>query len=272
MKTKNKLFIAKIIYNLISFIFKKKRRIVKRKEIFWNLDLFEAIDLHVFIFGNFEPEIKNTAKKLNMDHHKVILDIGANFGVQSLQFAKEFNKSKIYSVEPTDYAFSKMLINFELNKKKFENLFPCQLFIGIEDQKLPNSIYSSWNLEFEEKKHKKHLGSERTTNMASLMTLDNFIISKNIKKIDFIKLDVDGYEYYVIKSGFQFLKKNKPPIFMELAPYLYKEYGYSVENLIDLILSLDYKFYNINNVEDIENIYKKIDSIPDGSSENILLM
>ena len=25
-----------------------------------------------------------------------------------------------------------------------------------------------------------------------------------------------------------FLKEKKPPIFMELAPYLYKEYGYSI--------------------------------------------
>ena len=56
MKTKYKILIAKIIYKFILLFFKKK--IYKRNFIFWKLDLSEAIDLHIFIFGNFEPEIK----------------------------------------------------------------------------------------------------------------------------------------------------------------------------------------------------------------------
>jgi len=269
MKTKYKILIAKIIYKFISIFFKKK--ICKRNGIYWNLDLSEAIDLHIFIFGNFEPEIKNLAKQLNLDKNKIILDIGANFGTQSLQFAKEFENTKIFSIEPTSFAFLKMKKNFDLNDKFSNNLTPLQLFMGAENQNLPKSIYSSWNLNQKDTKHEKHLGSKKETDKATIITLDNFVKIHNISKVDFIKLDVDGFEFSVLNGGLNFLKNTKPPIFMELAPYLYNEYGYSKEELINLIMSLDYKFYDLRKNNEIRDIFKFIKNIQDGSSKNILL-
>ena len=69
-----------------------------------------------------------------------------------------------------------------------------------------------------------------------------------------------------------FLKDKKPPIFMELAPYLYKEYGYNKEKILKLITSLNYSFYDLKKLKKIFDIDQKISNIKDGSSENILLM
>ena len=271
MKTKYKIFFAKIIFKIISLFLSSKSFKSKRNGITWNLNLSEAIDLHIFIFGNFEPEIIKAAKKLNLENEKVIIDIGANFGVQSLQFAKEFSNSKIFSIEPTSFAFLKMKKNFDLNNQFSKNLIPLQLFIGAKNQNLPKSTYSSWNLDQKDTKHEKHLGSKKETDKATIITLDNFVEIHNISKVDFIKLDVDGFEFSVLKGGFNFLKNSKPPIFMELAPYLYNEYGYSKEELINLIISLDYKFYDLSKNNEIRDIIKFINNIQDGSSRNILL-
>ena len=106
MKTKQKIFfLQKIIYKFIRIFFPEKIK-VKRNNIEW-VEFIEAIDLHIFIFGSFEKEIANIAKNLQLQKYNQIIDIGANFGVQSLQFAKNFNDSKIYSIEPTNYAFDK---------------------------------------------------------------------------------------------------------------------------------------------------------------------
>ena len=83
---------------------------------------------------------------------------------------------------------------------------------------------------------------------------------------------MDGFEYNVLKGGLNFLKDKKPPIFMELAPYLYKEYGYSKEKILELIRSLNYNFYDLEKLNKILDIDKKLSNIKDGSSENILLM
>ena len=102
--------------------------------------------MHIFVFGSFEKEITNIAKNLQLKKYNKIIDIGANFGVQSLQFAKNFNDSKIYAIEPTNYAFDKFIKNLELNPKLSKNIFPFQIFLTSKEKEIPYSIYSSWNL------------------------------------------------------------------------------------------------------------------------------
>ena len=54
-----------------------------------------------------------------------------------------------------------------------------------------------------------------------------------------------------------FLKEKKPPIFMELAPYLYKEYGYNKEKILKLIISLNYNLYDLKNLKKFLILIKK---------------
>jgi hypothetical protein len=58
---------------------------------------------------------------------------------------------------------------------------------------------------------------------------------------------------------------------MELAPYLYPEFGYNYLNLINYINFLGYSYYTISLVKKLKNIEKYILKIKDGSSKNILL-
>lgn len=271
MKTKQKIFLAKILFFFINF-FLPKQAVIKRNNIFWNLNFSEAIDLHILIFGNFEKEISECAKQLNLNNYKTIIDIGANFGVQSLQFSKKFNNSKIFAIEPTSYAFRKLQKNLILNPDLSKNIHSFNLFIGSKNQQKPDSIYSSWNLESKKEKHPKHFGEKKDTKNAKIQTLDDFIHENSITNVDFIKLDVDGFEFYVLKGGYNFLRKKKPPIFMELAPYLYNEHGYSKDMLLELIKSLNYKFFDLNSLKEITEIDYKFANIKDGSSENVLLM
>ena len=271
MKTKYKIYFAKIIYNFLKLFLKRNNLIISRKNLKWSIDISEAIDLHLFLFGYFEKEIFLTAKLLNLSNKNCILDIGANFGVQSLQFANMFPNSMIYSIEPTNFAFEKMLKNIDLNPICKKNIFPEQLFISNDVNNIPENIYSSWSLNKNIEAHIKHKGVKKSTSSSKIITLDDFIIKRKITDIDFIKLDVDGSELMVLKSGVKFLKNKKPPIFMELAPYLHKEHGYELNDLLEFIIKIGYQFYEIDPVKKIIDIKKFSSSIKDGSSKNILL-
>ena len=48
---------------------------------------------------------------------KIIIDIGANIGSVSLPLANMFKNSKIVSIEPTIYAYSKLKKNVSLKSK-----------------------------------------------------------------------------------------------------------------------------------------------------------
>ena len=269
MKTKNKILIAKYISKFITF-FVSKDQIVSRDKIKWSLNLEEGIDLSIYLFGTSEKKISNLKKLLsNKKTELTIIDIGANIGSVSLVMAKMFENSRIYAIEPTDYAFNKLSNNLKLNKDLQNRVNLRQKFIT--NEKKPNMVWSSWNLQQKNNKHHKHLGTLKEIKEDSYLKLNEFVNIENIKHIDFIKLDVDGYELDVLKSGEDFLKKNKPVIFIEIAPYLYPEFGYKCNELINFIQKLNYNFYD-DNLKKIRDIFTIIDKMKDGSSKNFFLI
>ena len=271
MSTKYKILIAKLLFFFLSLILKKNKFICKKNNINYNLDLKEAIDLYIFIFGKFENEIVDTASKLNLFEKKIIIDIGANVGAHTLQFANQFKHSNVFSIEPTNYAYKKLKKNLELNPNLYKRVVPFQLYINNEFRK-PKKIYSSWSLTSNNKKHKEHKGIRKSTSNSKNISLDRFIVKNNIKDVDFIKLDVDGSELKELKSGKNFLLKKKPIIFMELAPYLYREFGYSTLDLINFLKKMNYNFYEMHSIKKINEVNSYFNSIKQGSSKNIILI
>ncbi|MDC3058877.1 FkbM family methyltransferase [Candidatus Pelagibacter sp.] len=268
MKTKTKIILASILSKLITTFIAKNQN-VKRNNLRWNLDLNEGIDLSIFLFGTSEKKIFNLKKLLKESSSPIIIDIGANIGSTSLIMAKMFNDCKIFAIEPTDYAFNKLRGNLELNKEIKNKLFLRQLFIT--NNKEPKKVWSSWNFQNSKNSHKKHLGTLKDIKPNSYVGLEQFINDEKITNVDFIKIDVDGYELDVLKSGEKFLTDNKPIIFIEIAPYLYSEFGYNCDELIQYIINLKYDFYD-ENIKKISNIFDIVNNIKDGSSKNFFLI
>jgi len=273
MQTYYKILIAKIILKILSIFTLNLKINCKRNGLNWCLDLNEGIDLSIFIFGRFEYEIIKTIKDLKLDNKQNIniIDIGSNIGAQTLQMATYLKNATIYSIEPTDFAFKKLLLNLNRNPIIKKRIHPNQVLLTDNTKLIPKKIYSSWNLISKKNSHKKHRGFKKFLKNAKIMSFDQFIRTKKIKNIKLIKLDVDGAELKIFKSGKNFFKQNKPYIIMELAPYLYTELGYNYIDLIKEIKLIGYKFYSIYPIKKILNIKNFINNIKDGSSKNILL-
>ena len=269
MKTKSKIFLAKIVSKIITF-FISKNQTVTRNKINWCLNLDEGIDLSIFIFGSSEKKVLNFSKLLQKKNTPIIIiDIGANIGSVSLIIAKKLENSKVFAIEPTNYAFQKLSKNLNLNDDLKDKIFLKQLFIS--NNKKPQKVWSSWNFEKSDSKHQKHMGTLKDIKENSYIGLEKFIETEKLTNVDFIKLDVDGYELDVLRSGEKFLTKTKPIIFIELAPYLYPEFGYSCEELVKYIISLNYSFLDENLIK-IEDIFSVIKNMKDGSSRNFFLI
>ena len=269
MKTKSKIFLAKIVSKIITFFISKNQTVIRNK-INWSLNLDEGIDLSIFLFGSSEKKVLNFSKLLQKKNTPIIIiDIGANIGSVSLIIAKKLENSKVFAIEPTNYAFQKLSKNLELNDDLKDKIFLKQLFIS--NNKKPQKVWSSWNFEKSENKHQKHMGTLKEIKENSYIGLEKFIETEKLTNVDFIKLDVDGYELDVLRSGEKFLTKTKPIIFIELAPYLYPEFGYSCEELVKYIISLNYSFLDENLIK-IEDIFSVIKNMKDGSSKNFFLI
>ncbi|MFI5149478.1 MAG: FkbM family methyltransferase [Bacteroidia bacterium] len=246
--TKIKIFFGKILYRGTRVFYGSKPRIIERKGIKYEVDLSEGIDLSLFLFGNFQKHIThNPLAKLKED--AVILDVGANFGIMTLQFAQATPKGTIYSFEPTHYALGKFKRNLELNPELAKHIYPVNSFVSaVTDKNSTIKAFSSWKVDGAtgSDMHPVHLGEAKSTEGVGAISIDDFCTQNNFTRLDFIKIDVDGHEFEVFKGGMETIKKFRPVIIFEIGLYLLEE------NKIDYTFFSDY-FSKLN--------YKLVDAI-----------
>lgn len=277
INTKTKIRIASILSNGTRFLRScagyPNAGVFKRNGIKWNLDLSQGIDFAIFLQGYFEPSTIRSYKKY-IAPGDVVLDIGANIGSHTLPLAHLVGDTgSVIAFEPTDYAFGKLMENLRLNSRLANRVIPVQaMLLGTAQAEAPESIPSSWSLDIVtgDKVHEIHGGTFQSLNGASLLRLDDWFEINQINRLDFVKLDVDGYEIDVIEGGLQTLSRYSPDIMMELAPYVFEERGKSFKQLISMLNKLNFRCWEVSGAEIPLNddLSKKI---PAGGSMNVIL-
>lgn len=72
--------------------------------------------------------------------------------------------------------------------------------------------------------------------------LDDFFIEKNISKIDFLKIDTEGYDFMVLKS-FDWKKLQHPELILfEFENKKTTALGYTLNDMLNFLKQYDYKF------------------------------
>ena len=145
-----------------------------------------------------------------------IIDGGANQGIFSLAFASLSQKIKIFSVEPFKYCHKILRENLRMNLLKNVTIIP---------KVLSNKI-ASYQLDYSKSKVSasivRDFGGEKTLTIAST-TIDEIASKYQLKKIDLIKLDIEGAELAALKGGSRSIKKFIPKIVLECNNYEYKK-------------------------------------------------
>lgn len=168
-----------------------------------------------------------------------LLDIGANIGITSVPMAKKFPSLALHSFEPVPpniNALKRVIKHYRLKNVVLHE-------VGLADApgelKMVIPIINGVKMQ-----GLCHMYNEVTDSPdeGELITvpvkrLDDLVFLQSAPKIAGIKIDVENFEYYVLKGGRQLLAKHKPIIYCELwanemrqvvIDYL-KEFGYVVK-------------------------------------------
>jgi FkbM family methyltransferase len=220
---------------------------VRRDGLRWQLDLREGIDFSIFLLGVFERSSVNVYRRL-IRPGDVVLDIGANIGAHTLQFARLVGGAgRVYAFEPTAFAFAKLARNLELNPELRDRVMAEQVMLAArDDAPVVAEIYSSWPLEKAADLHHNHLGRAQSTTGCRVTTLDTALAAARVSRVDFVKLDVDGFECEVLQGAVTSLSTLKPTILMELAPHLLPERNSSIHVLVSVLAEAGFRLARLN--------------------------
>jgi len=275
VKTKTKIFIA----STLSRIVRGLRRLVgagdtaqvERGHLRWRLDLKEGIDFSIYLLGAFEPITVAACRRL-ICPGDTILDIGANIGALCLPMARMAGPGgKVHAFEPTDFAFAKLTANLALNPDIAARVTASQVMLTDTQDAIAEPIYSSWPLEGSKDLHAKHLGAAESTSGARPVRLDDYVTAHAITRVDFIKLDVDGFECHVLGGAAETLGKHRPTILMELAPYCLTERKRTLDELLGILRAAGYRLFHLDGTSPVtDEHYNLIAPIADGASVNVI--
>lgn len=203
-----------------------------RNDINYRLDISNLVDWFIY-FGFIETDKNELFSSIKKE--AVIFDVGANIGDMTLNFAKSVGKlGKIYSFEPFPSMFGILTYNISLND--FNNIITIPKGLGAEI-----SRYSMIEPEIGNPgMNRISNSSDVSNNLVEITTIDSIVDQYSVQRIDYIKIDVEGFEHNVIIGALKTLEKFKPKLFIELDDENLKDQGTSAKELIELITSLGY--------------------------------
>lgn len=175
----------------------------------------------------------------------VMIDIGGNIGSFTCQFLSK--ASMVYIFEPIPRLYQVIQDSLEYNKIKNVQLIKKALGNTETNVTMFDNNNSSIVVT---------TGGDPTIQI-KVTTLDNEL--GDLKKVDFVKVDVEGFEMHVLQGSEQLISKFHPTILLELHPLFIESYGYTIYNVIDWLEQHNYKIKYFSFLE--ENRQNKVQRI-----------
>ena len=211
-------------------------RKVCRHGIHYSLDLSEYMEWVIYFDLNVEhrEELYPLVKP-----GMVILDVGGNIGETALNFAKRTGPTgQVISFEPVPETFQKCLANLKLNG--FPWLKAEQLALSDRNEALyfdPASYNNSGGIYMRR-------NTEGLEFSVRAMPLDDFVAANKLSKVNLIKIDVEGFEFNVLKGAVSTLKLMRPVLFIEINDHNLSRQHASASQIFGLLSDSGYRVFS----------------------------
>ena len=203
-------------------------------------------------------DLDGLTKSLIKKSDPVIFDVGANRGQSITRYKKLFRNPIIHSFEPNideinnlkqEYINDKNLFlnNVAVGEKKGKLEFNINAVSGHSSFRnlIPNTTWikkRSKTLKIDDKNYTtKKVNTE-------IITLDDYANEKNLKNIDILKIDTQGFEDKVLLGAQSLLKNNQIKLIeLELIFSEIYENPLNIYDVEKILIPNNYKFFGISN-------------------------
>jgi len=212
-----------------------------------------------------ESTCKSITQFLNIKQNPNFIDVGANIGLISAYVLNHVPKVNIYAFEPGPHQynlFNKTIIENKLEKRiKLYNLA-----LSNTNGTMEFNIHSTQDVSGDGFYDTERAGKTNIINV-EVLKLDDWWENNKKPNIDVIKIDVEGAELWILEGAVKMLKSCKPIIVLEICNLNYRNYPYTENEVLELLISNNYSVFteegslvNKNNLKSFQekNIYNYV--------------
>lgn len=213
-------------------------------------------------FGSYAPLVIDAMQRL-LKPGDIFFDVGANIGYISAVAARLVGiEGQVHAFEPVPSYFARLQRLAQMNPAR--GIYPNDCALG--ENETTQLIYVTREPGQNTLVPSYKSAPEITRSQEVRATrLDSYIESRRIERVSLIKIDVEGYEFPVLKGFERYLRRKwqRPPVICEIAPRAYPlmktsvgdlarymdGFGYSAVDLADRSTPVD--LTKIRHVEDV---------------------
>ncbi|MDX2114042.1 MAG: FkbM family methyltransferase [Planctomycetota bacterium] len=157
------------------------------------------------------------ARILPPDGEHVFVDAGSNVGTMAQRMLDRFPRATVHAFEPVAETFEKLRSRFAGSR----SVVPVRAALGASDGEVDIRVNgcpgTSSVLASHERAIVYHGDNLRTRRVerVRVMSLDGWAHSAGIERVDFLKIDVQGYELEVLKGAERLLRSGVVAVYSE---------------------------------------------------------
>lgn len=225
-----------------------ERVIFINDDLLFKINTSSFLEWSLFFYGGYEFFISKLFEQF-VYAGATVVDVGANIGIHSLKLGKLTGPSgTVYAFEPHPIIFQKLHQNITLNQMFC--IKPVQLGLASKSGEFilhgfdENS--SNQGTSFLTESSGVHENKSGQTYQVNVVTLDDFVESKQLDRVDLIKIDAEGFDLDVLMGSRKVITQFKPVIIFEYCLSVDEKDKIKLfDQVQQLLLSLQYKLYVI---------------------------
>ena len=208
----------------------------------WWLAEKSALD-HELIYNEFERMETGFVKRL-LRRNMTVVDAGAHHGLYTLLASKQVGwDGRVIAIEPSPRECERLEKHLRMNRCSNTDLVPCALgeYPGEADLYVVDGFQDWCN-----SLRPPAVDEPVRTVRVSVRRLDDVLDELGVKKVDFIKLDVEGAELSVLYGAMKLLhRESRPAILAEVQDIRTTPWGYAAREIIQFLIRMDYRWFAI---------------------------
>jgi FkbM family methyltransferase len=199
-----------------------------------------GISRDILTTGSWQPGDVEFFKRI-LQPGWTVVDIGANIGHHSVVYSKAVGPSGcVLSFEPQTRIFEVLCANLCINA--CWNVRPFHAAVGDH-----TGFTRMWAVDYDRQDNFGALGISKIPRhqngeLVAIYEMDHLLPAWGVGRVDFVKIDVQTYELFVLRGAVETLKQHRPILFVEISPtWMQRINEYDFREIYSSLSELDYQ-------------------------------